>query len=188
MVRITIPEDEPMFAAPAIVTAVDVISSSEPTPRHAHAEHELLWHVSGTFRVEVRGRSWAVGPGTGLWVAAGDGHRTIGAPPYRCGWALIGPSGCPATWSRTTPVVVESLLRGLLDHLASSASDRVRPECEAVVVDLLATKLSTATMELRLPHDERCRRIVESLLDDPDHAWTARAAGPSAGSCSRRPG
>jgi len=174
-----------MSAAPVITTAVDAICSSEPTARHTHREHELLWHVGGSFRVEVRGRSWAVGPGTGVWVAAGELHRTTGAPPYRCGWALIDTAACPATWSRTTPVAVDPLLAGLLDHLASSAADRVRTACEAVVLDLLATLLSTAAMELRLPEDERARRVVEALLDDPDHGWRLSDWAVEVGASSR---
>jgi AraC-like DNA-binding protein len=112
-------------------------------------------------------------------------HRTAGTAGYHCGWALVETSTCPALWGRTAPVAVDPLLRGLLAHLATPDASRVRPEAEIVVLDLLGTALATVTMQLPLPVDDRCRRIVEALLADPLHPWGLADWGTEIGASPR---
>jgi AraC-like DNA-binding protein len=154
-------------------------------PLHDHEHHELLWAISGTFRVELGERSWSLVPGGGVWVPAGTAHRTVGSDSHQYGWALIRVDACPDLWTRTTPVRIEPLLQHLLQHLASPVADSSRAEAEAVVIDRLASCLSTSMVELPLPADPRCREIVEALLRDPAHRWELAEWAGEVGASSR---
>src|SRR5688500_13346506 len=110
-------------------------------------------------------------PGNGVWIAAGTPHRTIGAGPYTCGWALIDVEACPDLWNRTAPLAVQPLLRHLLTHLGTERASTTRREAEALALDLLGSQLSSSVIELTMPVDVRCRGIVEAVLDDPAHPW-----------------
>jgi AraC-like DNA-binding protein len=154
-----------------ITTAVDVVHQPELAPTHSHAQYELLWYVAGMFRVDVDGRSWAMAPGNGVWIAAGTPHRTTGTGSFTCGWALIDVDACPDLWNRTTPIAVQPLLRQLLAHLGTERAATTRREAESLALDLLGSQLSSSVVELTMPVDLRCRGIVEAVLDDPAHPW-----------------
>jgi AraC-like DNA-binding protein len=155
----------------AITTGVDVVEPPIAPPLHAHDAHELLWAVDGSFRIEAAGRSWSMVPGGALWVSAGTPHRTAGARRYACGWALIDPEVCPMLWERTAPLSLGPLLRHLFAHLARDSGPTTWPAAETLALALLGEQLSSGVVELRLPRDERCQRIVDALLEDPAHPW-----------------
>jgi len=157
--------------SPRITTATDAVHQPEQSVLHSHPAHELLWHVSGTFRVDAGDRTWSLAPGTGVWIAAGTMHRTVGSGDYQVGWALVETADCPEIWERTTPVLVEPLLHHLLHFLASERSEVVRSQAEDVVIDLLGAQLSSSVIELPMPSDARSRQIVDALLADPAHPW-----------------
>lgn len=165
-------------AAWAIDAHLSIGPGSVSSTWHSHDEHELLWHVDGSFRVEIDpwggaepASTYVVAPGTGVWVPAGHRHRTTGDDDAACGWALVDVHACPTAWSHPGPIQVRPLLRHLLAHLSCSLPDDERRRAEAVALDLVRPALDRPLADLPLPRNARAREIAESLLVDPACGW-----------------
>jgi AraC-like DNA-binding protein len=92
---------------------------------------------------------------------------------------------CPVAWDRPTPVEVSPLLRELIPHLEDeSLTAEQRLRAESVLFDLLAP-LAVAAIDIRLPTDERARRVAEALLADAGDGRTLHAWGHDVGASSR---
>jgi AraC-like DNA-binding protein len=77
------------------------------------------------------------------------------------------------------------LLRELIPHLEDdSLTTDQRLRAEALLFDLV-TPLAVATIDIRLPTDERAHRVAEALLTDPGDGRTLQAWGRQVGASSR---
>jgi AraC-like DNA-binding protein len=170
-------------------TSIMEVDVGEPgsgdTPWHTHDDHELLWHISGTLRVEVEDRCWVISPGAGVWIPSGRRHRTVGSADAACGWALLDSDACPSFWDHLGPAPVSPLLRMLLVHLSGELSEVDRAHAETVVLDLLHPALVQPLLELPMPRDSRCRQIVDALSVDPTCPWELADWAIEVGASSR---
>lgn len=152
---------------------------------HDHGQHQLAWSPEGVLVVRTHGGSYVLPPARALWIPAGASHEThaLGAAVLRS--VFIQTSRCPIGWASPTPVEVSPLLRELIAHLDDDTlTDRQRLRAEAVLFDLLRP-LAVATIDVRLPTDERAYRVAEALLEHPGDDRTLPAWGRQVGASSR---
>jgi AraC-like DNA-binding protein len=152
---------------------------------HDHGKHQLAWSPEGVLVVRTRAGSYVLPPTRALWIPAGTLHETraLGTAVLRS--VYINTSRCPIRWDSPTAVEVSPLLRELIPHLEDDAlTDKQRLRAEAVLFDLL-TPLAVATIDVRLPTDERAHRVAEALLADPGDGRTLHAWGRQVGASSR---
>jgi AraC-like DNA-binding protein len=152
---------------------------------HDHSRHQLAWSPEGVLLVRTHDGRFVLPPTRALWIPAGTPHETEASGAAVLRSVYIRTSRCPIAWARPTPVEVSPLLRELIPHLEDDAlTDRERLRAEAVLFDLLAP-LAVATIDVRLPVDERAHRVAEGLLADPGDNRTLHAWGRQVGASSR---
>ena len=112
--------------------------------------------------------------------------------------AYVRPEQCPIRWTECTPVVATPLMASLLGLPRGSrrSTGRAAPTRRLLLVDLLAP-IEAISVEVRLPTDDRARRVADLLTADPSDDRTlagmgrrrsARAAGRSHARSSATPG
>lgn len=152
---------------------------------HHHHEHQLAWSPEGVLVVRTRAGSYVLPPTRALWLPAGTSHETRASGAAVLRSVFVRTEDCPIAWATPTPVGVGSLLRELIPHLEDgSLTTGQRRRAEAVLFDLLAP-LAVATVDIRLPTDERAYRVAEALLADPGDSRTLHAWGHVVGASSR---
>jgi AraC-like DNA-binding protein len=152
---------------------------------HDHGQHQLAWSPEGVLVVSTHAGSYVLPPTRALWIPAGTLHETraLGTAVLRS--VYIHTRRCPIEWDSPTPVEVSPLLRELILHLGDeSLTTEQRLRAEAVLFDLLGP-LGVATIDIRLPTDERAYRVAEALLADPGDRRTLHAWGRQVGASSR---
>jgi AraC-like DNA-binding protein len=152
---------------------------------HHHHEHQLAWSPEGVLIVRTHDGSYVLPPTRALWIPAGTSHETRASGAAVLRSVYVRTRECPIAWDGPTPVEVSPLLRELIPHLEDNsltADERLR--AEAVLFDLLAP-LAVATIDVRLPTDERAYRVAEALLADPGDNRTLHAWGRQVGASSR---
>lgn len=154
-----------------IETSILVVHRPETCDWHSHDGPELLWHVEGSFRVELPERSWLVAPGTGVWIPRGITHRMTSDSSFAGGWAVFPDDLCPPLWNQPASISATPLLVNLLSHLATNLGLAERSRAQDVAIDVLHEAMSTASIELPIPRDERCRTVAESILANPARDW-----------------
>jgi AraC-like DNA-binding protein len=152
---------------------------------HDHHEHQLAWSPEGVLVVRTHAGSYVLPPARALWIPAGTLHETRASGAAVLRSVYVRTKDCPIAWEGPTPVAVSALLRELIPHLEDdSLSSEQRLRAEAVLFDLLAP-LAVATIDIRLPVDERACRVAEALLADPRDGRTLHAWGRQVGASSR---
>jgi AraC-like DNA-binding protein len=172
-------------AAQAAIVATFPMPAGRRFEWHRHAEHQLAWSPEGVLVVRTEGGSHVLPPARALWIPAGTNHETRASGVAVLRTVYIRTGSCPIGWRRPTQVSVSPLLRELIPHLEdSSLAQPARLRAEAVLFDLLAP-LAVASIDVRLPADERARRVAEALLADPGDGRTLHAWGRQVGASSR---
>jgi AraC-like DNA-binding protein len=152
---------------------------------HQHDEHQLAWAPEGVLVVRTHTGDYVLPPSRALWIPAGTVHETQAAGAAVLRSAYIDTKRCPIDWQRPTPVDVSPLLRELIPHLEDrSLTDQARRHGEVLLFDLLVP-LAVATIDVRLPTDERASRVAQALLAEPGDGRTLHAWGRQVGASSR---
>jgi len=152
---------------------------------HHHDEHQLAWSPEGVLVVRTHEGSFVLPPSRALWIPAGTEHETQASGVAVLRSVYVRVQRCTIDWRRPTPVAVSPLLRALIPHLEDRGlAESERARAEAVLFDLLAP-LAVATIDTRLPQDDRAREVAEALLADPGDVRTLDAWGHDVGASSR---
>jgi len=145
---------------------------------HHHHEHQLAWSPEGVLVVRTHDGSYVLPPTRALWIPAGTSHETRASGAAVLRSVYVRTRDCPIAWDSPTPVEVSALLRELIPHLEDdSLTDERRLRGEALLFDLLAP-LAVATIDVRVPTDERANRVAEGLLADPGDRRTHTGVTP----------
>lgn len=189
--RVCVPSRDGLAAGPTGIASYPWdVDGPVRWPVHDHGDHELLVVTAGRFTVEVDGIAWIVPPTVGVWIPAGVRHGAAAEAGCRFHCVYVDPACCPVPWDGVVGVRVSGVLVALVSHLAEEdLPEPARRRAEAVVFDLLEP-VSTSSIELPMPTDDRARRVALALLDDPAdprslEGWGA-AVGASARTLSRR--
>ncbi len=152
---------------------------------HTHGEHQLAWASSGVLTVRSGEEAWVLPPTRALWIPAGVRHETLSASTTTMRSAYVRSDDCPIRWTRCTPVVATPLMASLLDYLSDDALEPSRrTHAEVLLVDLLAP-IDAISVEVRLPTDDRARRVAELLTEDPSCDRNLAEWGHEVGASSR---
>jgi len=152
---------------------------------HTHADHQLAWAASGVLTVRIAAATWVLPPTRALWIPAGLPHETLSSGPATMRTLYIRPDRSPVGWTEPTPVGASLLLAELIGYLGSDALDAsARARAEAVLADLLRP-VAMATIDLRLPGDDRARQVALALLEHPADKRTLPEWGHEVGASAR---
>ena len=178
-----------MEGEPAWPAAVTVVTFPMPAGLvfdwHTHPDHQLAWAASGVLTVRTSAAAWVLPPSRALWIPAGVRHETLSAGAATMRTLYIRPELCPVSWPDCTPVSASPLLAELIGYLEDPGLDpERRAHAEAVLVDLLQPVVMTA-IEVRMPAEERARRVAEALAADPADGQTLAQWGRQVGASER---
>jgi AraC-like DNA-binding protein/quercetin dioxygenase-like cupin family protein len=152
---------------------------------HTHADHQLAWAASGVLTVRTSAAAWVLPPSRALWIPAGLRHETLSAGTATMRTLYIRPELCPISWPDCTPVSASPLLAELIGYLEDPGlGPGRRAHAEAVLVDLLQPVTMTA-VEVRMPAEDRARRVAEALAGDPADGRTLAQWGRQVGASGR---
>jgi AraC-like DNA-binding protein/quercetin dioxygenase-like cupin family protein len=152
---------------------------------HAHADHQLAWAASGVLTVRTSVTAWVLPPSRALWIPAGLRHETLSAGAATMRTLYIRPALCPIDWPDAEPVAASPLLAELIGYLEDPGlGPERRAHAETVLVDLLQPVTMTA-IEVRMPAEDRARRVAEALAGDPADGRTLAQWGRQVGASGR---
>jgi AraC-like DNA-binding protein len=152
---------------------------------HTHDDHQLAWAPVGVLTVVTEQATWVLPPTRALWIPAGLRHETRADGPATMRSLYIRPDLCPVGWPRPTPLRAEPLLTELIGYLERDGLDpQRRRRAEAVLTDLLEP-VPLATIEVRMPTDERARDVAQALGENPADRRTLDQWGRHVGASGR---
>jgi AraC-like DNA-binding protein len=97
----------------------------------------------------------------------------------------VRPERCRIDWPEATPVAASPLLAELIGYLGDRDLDADRRvNAEAVLVDVLEPVAMT-TVEVRMPADDRARRVADGLAANPADDRTLAEWGHAVGASVR---
>lgn len=179
------------FCLADVDPAAAVIVATFPMPAglvfdwHTHPDHQLAWAASGVLTVRSDSATWVLPPTRALWIPAGIRHETLSTGSATMRSAYVRPALCAIDWSEPTPVSATPLLAELIGYLESTDLDAGRrAHAESVLVDLLQPVAMT-NIEVRMPADDRARRVASSLYADPADGRTLAEWGRHVGASER---
>lgn len=179
------PEPEMDELVPGVVVCAFPMPAGTVFDWHTHDDHQLAWASKGVLTVRSGTSAWVLPPTRALWIPAGVRHETLSASTTTMRTAYVRPERCPITWSDCTPVAVSALMAELLEYLMDDQLDRDhRAHAERVLVDLLEP-VSVVSFDVRMPSEERSRRVAEMLLEDPSNDRTLEQWGQEVGASGR---
>lgn len=152
---------------------------------HSHSEHQLAWSPEGVLVVRTESGSFVLPPARALWIPAGTAHETQSSGTAVLRSVYVRTNRCAIKWNAPTPVAVTPLLRELIPHLeVTELDEKARARGEAVLFDLLAP-IAVASIDARLPSDDRARHVADALLAEPADSRTLAEWGHDVGASSR---
>ena len=152
---------------------------------HAHEKHQLVWGAAGVLTVGTEAATWVLPPTRALWVPAGVSHEVRAGDAATMTAAYLRPGTCAVTWTEPTTVRAGGLLGELTTYLAGDQLDPSRRRrAEEFLADVLEP-VPAATIDLRLPGDERAAEVATALLADPASRVTLAQWGRRVGASER---
>jgi AraC-like DNA-binding protein/quercetin dioxygenase-like cupin family protein len=172
-------------ASQAVFVATFPMAAGSRFNWHTHRDHQLAWASSGVLTVVTEAATWVLPPTRALWIPAELPHETLAYGRATMRSLYLKPDLCPITWPEPTPVAARQLLVELISYLEDEALDPLRrTRAEGLLVDLLEP-LAVATVEVRLPTEERAREVARALTHDPADKRTLAAWGSQVGASGR---
>ncbi|SDU73518.1 AraC family transcriptional regulator [Jiangella alkaliphila] len=154
---------------------------------HEHAEHQLSWVAHGQLVVEAGG-SWLLPPSQAVWIPAGTPHALRATRPTQLYCLYLWPADCPITWTTTTVVAADPMLRQVMLYLARpDLPDAAAQRARALLADLLRPGLvhpgllhsgAGPAADVPMPAAGRARELAQALVRSPGdprslHEWAA---------------
>lgn len=152
---------------------------------HTHGDHQLAWAAAGVLTVRTESSAWVLPPSRALWIPAGIRHETLstGTATMRSGY--VRPDACGVTWSECTPVVATPLLTELIGFLEDpTRPSDVRVHAMTMLEDVLSP-VETTSVDVRMPSEERARRVADALSCEPSDDRTLEQWGDEVGASGR---
>jgi AraC-like DNA-binding protein len=173
------------LVASAVTVAIFPMAGGRRFDWHTHPDHQLAWASSGVLTVVTSTATWVLPPTRALWIPAGLPHETASSGRATMRALYVRPDLCPISWPEPTPVAARPLLAELIAYLEREPLDPAqRVRAEAVLVDLL-TPVTMATIEVRMPTEDRAREVAAALSDCPADKRTLQEWGRHVGASER---
>lgn len=159
---------------------------------HRHDWAQLVYASAGVMSVHTREGTWVVPSNRAVWIPAGIVHSVAMSGRVSMRTLYLLPELVEQLPRRCCVVAVPALLRELILHAAGRgplAEDRVEHRrLVGFLVDMLReqlVELRAATLEVRMPRDERAVRLALRLLDAPGERASLESLARSAGGSRR---
>lgn len=178
--------DPDPFASPVVGRIMEV-DGHDHVPMHEHVRGQLITPIRGAVRVETIDGMWPILPHTGLWIPAGQPHRSVVSSSAEIAMIYIVPGAArlPAT---ACFLALNPLLREMVLHIARLAGDYPAESRDARIAGLLGEELSDAPINrlfIAMPHDPRLRRIAAAIMANPAERRTLPMWAEMAGMSER---
>jgi len=168
-----------------MVVATFAMAAGTAFSWHAHDDHQLAWAPRGVLTVVTDASTWVLPPTRALWIPAGLRHETRADGRATMQSLYIKPDLCRISWPDPTPIAARPLLASLIGYLdRESLGPAQRERAEAVLTDLLEP-VARATIEVRMPVDERAREVAQALAGNPADRRTLGQWGRAVGASER---
>lgn len=171
-------------APPGILSNELRTTATEEWSEHAHDWHELLWGARGTLTAQTADGFFAIATRQGLWIPAGVPHRVTAASGTSFFCTYLRPD-LGAHLDRTAVAEIGPLLAELLAELHRAALDETAREHAERLAASLVEPARHPSLEVRLPGDDRARRVAESLLAEPADGRSLAEWGRTVGASER---
>jgi AraC-like DNA-binding protein len=169
----------------AIAAAVFPMAPGDRFDWHTHQDHQLAWASTGVLTVLTSSATWVLPPTRALWIPAGVPHEVQASGATTMRPLYVRPDRCSIGWDRPTAVEASHLLAEMIGYLAEDTLDPPRRDrAEAVLVDLLRP-VEVATIDVRMPVDDRARAVAAGLIADPADRRTLDDWGRQVGASER---
>ncbi|MGA2209434.1 MAG: helix-turn-helix transcriptional regulator [Acidimicrobiales bacterium] len=170
---------------PAVVVATFAMVAGSRFEWHTHHDHQLAWAPNGVLTVVTDDATWVLPPTKALWIPAELPHETLASGRATMRSLYLRPDLCPISWPEPRPVAARPLLGELIGYLDTRDLEEPRRQrAEALLLDLLEPA-ALATIEVRLPRDERARAVGQGLADSPADKRTLDEWGHEVGASGR---
>lgn len=167
----------PFLMSTGVITGAG--SGGRPvSPPHSHPEPMLAWCYRGTVWIYLEDSIWRLAPGQGIWIPAHTPHTARHERDAVGCYAYVPDAALKSPVVTVTRVLVQRAVQEMMLHLGSNDMDpELRVRIQAVLIDMLQQPLPEVLEdagEIPLPGDERVRPLVQTVLDAPGDARTAR--------------
>lgn len=179
------PADEATIAVRSLALG---IPHRHAIDEHAHAWPQLVFATTGLLTVDAEHRSWIVPTARALWVPPNLPHALRATGTVHLRTIYVRPDHARRLPRECTVVAVSPFLRELVVLIVGRGLlDEARPtdrRLVGVLLDQLAD-LPRVPLALRLPTDERARRVAERVLEHPGGAESLAELGARSGASKR---
>ncbi|TFH85021.1 AraC family transcriptional regulator [Billgrantia azerbaijanica] len=154
---------------------------------HRHAWAQLSHALRGTLRVETESGHFLAPPGRAVWIPAGTRHAVACSPGTIIRSLYVAPDAIPAPRRACAVIVVEPLLRELIQAFSQLPVHYDRTSADGRLASVLLDRLGMAEetdLMLPWPEDLRLQAICRHLQTHPgdrssldEHAGRCRVSG-----------
>ncbi len=171
-----------------IVAMAKEFPSGHEIPFHQHERSQLLYASAGVMTVATRAGNWVVPPLRAVWIPALTGHQITTSGHLSMRTLYIDPVFFPGPSDECCVISVSPLLRELILHAVGLPSMYPLGGQEERLLDVILDQIrsmKSAPLELKIPADERLKKIYNHLSDNPGNNRTLEDWGKIVGATGR---
>ena len=155
---------------------------------HQHERSQLLYASKGVMTVATRMGNWVVPPLRAVWIPAHTGHQITTSGHLSMRTLYIDPFFFPGPSDACCVMTVSSLLKELILHAVGLPRLYPLGGQEERLLDVLLDQIcsmSSAPLELKIPVDDRLKKIYNRLSDNPGNNRSLEDWGKVVGATGR---
>jgi AraC-like DNA-binding protein len=171
-----------------LVLACDYPAGSVQTV-HRHDVPQLLHAARGVMRMTTPTGYWVIPPGRGVWISAFVPHEIRMVGPVSMRTLYLGGASGQQLGQQCSVIEVASLLRELLEALATTDGvlrgdvPRHRVLSELALIEL--SRAQRLDLHVPMPTDARLRRVCAAVLAHPERPVTLEELAEQSGASPR---
>ena len=164
------------------VTRVTAEACDYESPKHEHAQGQLVLALAGGVRCAINGQVWMVPPQGSAWIPPHQTHTNYVTHNAEVCMAFIavdaGLADMPAGTLAVTPLLRELVLQLAGLQAASAAEQQAAQAYQHSLVELLLLELARAQPQayaIPVLHHPRLQTLYQHLLAEPQNRLSSRA-------------
>ncbi|GAA5100431.1 AraC family transcriptional regulator [Wohlfahrtiimonas larvae] len=171
-----------------VVVGMGLISESWELMDHSHKKGQLIFIEKGVTSLETKSGIWNVPSHGAVWVPPNTEHRSIISDHSKGLILFIAPEVCDALPKECCTIHISSLLRELLQKVATFPEDYDETGPSGLIIEVLLNELKVAPLDqlnLPLPRDPRLKKLTKHIIDNPVERETLQSWAKSINMSSR---
>ena len=164
------------------VTRVTAEACDYESPKHEHAQGQLVLALAGGVRCAINGQVWMVPPQGAVWIPPHQSHTNYVTHNAEVCMAFIavdaGLADMPAGTLAVSPLLRELVLQLAGLQAASAAEQQAAQAYQHSLVELLLLELARAQPQayaIPVLHHPRLQTLYQHLLAEPQNRLSSRA-------------